>query len=129
MKRMIVLIVTFIFIAPVFGADVVAVHGTVASTGGKPVSGAVVLQRESGLKTTTGEDGSFSLELERSGRTVLEVIHPDYSDGLFLLPAKSLDRPVRLTLAPLIQQNEEVVVTALRYPEPTARIPDRKSVV
>ena len=129
MKRIFALIGTFIFIAPVFGADMAAVRGTVASTGGKPVSGAVVLQRESGLKTTTDEDGSFVLELEKSGRIVLEVIHPDYSDGLFLLPSKSLDQPVRLTLAPLIQQNEEVVVTALRYPEPTTRVPAAATVL
>jgi len=113
----------------IFGANPVEITGTVISVGGKPISGAVVLHRESGAKSTTGEDGSFILSLEKADRTVLEVVHPDYSDGLFLIQSKSFGTPVRLMLAALIRQNEEVVVTALRYPEPTARIPAAATVL
>lgn len=139
MKKIIFLIIGsvagFLFLSAeepppeVFGVNPVEITGTVMSVGGKPVSGAMVLHRESGAKATTGDDGSFVLILENADRTVLEVVHPDYSDGLFLLPAKSFGTPVRLTLAPLIRQNEEVVVTALRYPEPTARIPAAATVL
>jgi outer membrane receptor protein involved in Fe transport len=111
------------------GAELIEITGTVTSVGGKPISGAVVLHRESGVKTITGDDGSFMLSLEKADRTVLEVSHPDYADGLFLVQAKSFGIPVHLTLAPLIRQNEEIVVTALRYPEPTARIPAAATVL
>ncbi len=110
-------------------ADEVELQGKVSSLGGKPIPGAIVLHRESGLKTTTGEDGSFTLELERAERLVLEVVHPDFADGLFQIPAKSFGLVVSLTLAPLIRQSEEVVVTALRFPEPTARIPAAATVL
>ncbi|MBN1939044.1 MAG: TonB-dependent receptor [Candidatus Aminicenantes bacterium] len=114
---------------PVSEAAEVRLQGKVASLGGKPVVGAVVLHRQSGLQTTTGEDGSFTLALERAERLVLEVIHPDYVDGLFQVPAKSFGGTVSLVLSPLIRQSEEVVVTALRYPEPTVHIPAAATVL
>lgn len=59
------------------------IRGKVQSVGGKPIADAVVSHRESGAKTTTSEDGSFLLNAEAKGRFVLEVVHPDYVDGLF----------------------------------------------
>jgi outer membrane receptor protein involved in Fe transport len=105
------------------------IRGKVMSVGGKPIADAVVFQRESGAKTTTDEDGAFILNAEAKGRFVLEVVHADYADGIFTLPAKSIADPVVLTMTALIRQNEEVVVTALRFPEPTARIPAAASVL
>lgn len=113
---------------PAAGEDI-RLQGIVAGIGGKPIAGAVVLNRETGMKATTGEDGSFVLNVDNGKRILLEVVHPDYTDGLFLVPAKSFGRPLHLTLAALIRQNEEVVVTALRYPEPTARIPAAATVL
>jgi len=105
------------------------IRGTVMSSGGKPIADAVVLHRPSGAKTTTAGDGSFALNVDAQGRIVLEVIHPDYADGLFTIAAKAVAEPVQLKLTALISQNEELVVTALRYPEPTAQIPAAASVV
>jgi len=110
-------------------AEEVRLQGVVTGVGGKSIVGAVVLNRETGAKASTGEDGSFVLTVDNGKRILLEVVHPDYTDGLFLVPAKSFDRPLQLTLAALIRQNEEVVVTALRYPEPTARIPAAATVL
>ncbi|MHB8055523.1 MAG: TonB-dependent receptor [Candidatus Aminicenantales bacterium] len=107
----------------------IKIEGKVLSVGGKPIAEAVVLHRETGTKTTTAEDGSFTLSLRGEGRIVLEVVHPDYSDGLFSISSKSPGSAVQLTLVPLIRQNEEVVVTALRYQEPTARIPAASTVI
>lgn len=112
--------------APVFAAEI---QGKVTSTSGKSIGEAFVFHRESGAKTTTAKDGSFVLSLEAKGRVVLEVVHPDYADGLFSLSAKSSTEPVLLTMTPLIRQNEEVIVTALRFPEPTAHIPAAASVL
>jgi len=119
----------FLLVSSSSAGEEVALQGKVASLGGKPISGAVVLHRESGSKATTGDDGAFRLQLERAERITLEVIHPDYIDGLFQIPAKSFGSEILLTLAPLIRQNEEVVVTALRFPEPTARIPAAATVL
>lgn len=111
---------------PVLAAEI---RGKVISVGGKPIGEAVVLHRQSGLQTTTAADGSFVLSLETPGRIILEVIHPDYADGLFSLPGRSTANPVVLTMTVLIRQNEEVVVTALRFPEPTAHIPAASTVL
>jgi outer membrane receptor protein involved in Fe transport len=105
------------------------IRGTVTSLSGKPIADALVLHRPSGAKTSTAGDGSFVLNIDVKGRLVLEVTHPDYADGLFSIPAKSIADPVRLKLNALIRQNEELVVTALRFPEPTAQIPAAASVI
>lgn len=110
-------------------AEEIRLEGIVSSVGGKPIAGAVVLHRETGTKTETGENGEFTLSVASGTRILLEVIHPDYTDGLFLVPARTADRPIHLALSALIRQNEEVVVTALRYPEPTARIPAAATVL
>jgi outer membrane receptor protein involved in Fe transport len=120
-----------IFFVGFFSASLQAaeIQGKVTSVGGKPIVEAVILHRDSGTRTTSGEDGSFSLNIDIQGRIVLEVVHPDYSDGMFVLSAKSVKAPINLSLTALIRQNEEVLVTALRFPEPTARIPAAASVL
>jgi outer membrane receptor protein involved in Fe transport len=116
----------FIFVS---GAYAVDIKGRVQSPAGKEIPEAVVLHRASGASAVTSADGSFSLSIEASPPIAVEVIHPDYFDGLFELSAKMLERPVTLILAPLIRQNEEVVVTALRYPEPANKIPAAETVL
>ena len=93
------------------------------------MAGAVVVHRASGLKTETSADGRFELEVPNADRFVLEVIHPDYFEREFTLGAKDLGRPVVLMLVPLIRQHEEVVVTALRYPELSFKVPAAGTVV
>ena len=121
--------VSFGFLSLLAVAEEIRIQGIVSGVGGTPIAGAVVVDRETGAKASTGEDGSFVLSVDAKKRIVLEVVHPDYTDGLFLVPAESSDRPLHLTLAALIRQNEEVVVTALRYPEPTAHIPAAATVL
>lgn len=104
------------------------VRGRVISPEGKAVAGAVVLHRASGTKAMTGADGSFSLRLETANRVSLEIIHPDYHEELIDVPPGGGDGPLTVTLAPYIQQREEVVVTALRYPEPSLNVPAATSV-
>ncbi|HSA96594.1 MAG TPA: TonB-dependent receptor plug domain-containing protein, partial [Acidobacteriota bacterium] len=105
------------------------IKGTVVSPAQNPVAGAVILHRASGLKTETAADGSFALHVPDGERVVLEVIHPDYYEREFLLGPRGLDRPVVLVLTALIKQKEEVIVTALRYPEPSMKVPAASAIV
>lgn len=105
------------------------IKGKVVSVEGKPIPKAVILNRAGGQQTLSDEGGSFSLTVSGVERVVLEVIHPDYMEEEVSLTAKSLSRPVTITLTPYIRQREEVVVTAMRYPEPSAKVPAASTVV
>jgi len=99
------------------------ITGRVVSVEGRPVSKAVILHRASGQQTLSDEEGSFSLTVPGGGKVVLEISHPDYMEEEVGLATKSLSRPLTITLTPYIRQREEVVVTATRYPEPSAQVP------
>ena len=110
-------------------AQAMEIRGTVVSPVQNPVQGAVVLHRPTGVKTETGADGGFVLDVPEADRIRLEVVHPDYYEREFLIERKTLGKKVLLVLVPLIRQNEEVVVTALRYPEPSVNVPAASTVV
>jgi len=52
-------------------------RGRVVSPQGRPVAGASVFHRASGLKARTDEDGLFSLDLPAESEVTLEFFHPD----------------------------------------------------
>ncbi len=110
-------------------ASAAEIRGKVVGALDNPVAAAVVLHRASGAKTETDADGRFSLAVPAAGRSVIEVVHPDYYEREFEIGAKELAKPVVLILVPLIKQNEEVVVTAMRYPEPSIQVPAASTVV
>ncbi len=105
------------------------IRGKVVGALDNPVAAAVVLHRASGAKTETDAEGRFALDVPALGRFILEVVHPDYYDREFEIGARELAKPVVLVLVPLITQNEEVVVTAMRYPEPSLQVPAASTVV
>ena len=105
------------------------IRGTVVGAVQNPVAGAAVLHRASGVKAETDAEGRFVLDLPNTDRIVLEVVHPDYYEREFQLGPKDLGRPLVLVLVPLIKQSEEVVVTALRYPELSIQVPAASTVV
>jgi hemoglobin/transferrin/lactoferrin receptor protein len=104
------------------------IHGTVVGAGQNPVPGAVVLHRGSGAKTETDAGGKFVLEVPHADRVRLEVIHPDYYEREFLVERKAFGKAL-FVLVPLIRQNEEVLVTALRYPELSIDVPAASTIV
>ncbi|TRZ84012.1 TonB-dependent receptor [bacterium] len=110
-------------------ASAFEVRGTVVTPGGKPIEGAIVLHRSSGAQALSDSGGAFTLDVPDEGRVRLEVIHPDYYEQAFAFTKKTAARGVTLILAPLISQNEEVVVTALRYPEASANVPAAGTVI
>jgi outer membrane receptor protein involved in Fe transport len=111
------------------GAGATEIKGTVVSAAQKPVAGATVIHRPSGVKTDTDAAGAFVLDLPDGDRFTLGVVHPDFYEREFELGPRDLARKVVLVLVPLIKQNEEVVVTALRYPEPSMNVPAATAVV
>lgn len=116
-------------ISPLAWGQNLEIKGRVVSAEGKFVAEALILHRVSGKKTLTDEKGQFSLFVPKSERIKLEIIHPEYLEEEVTLAAKSLVRPVVITLTPYIRQREEVVVTAMRYPEPQAKVPAAATVL
>ncbi len=122
----------FIFLIVIFcviKAYAVEIKGEVLNLEAKPVSGAVILHRPSGNKATSDEQGQFSLIVPDERRIKLEVLHPDYIEQEISLSAKDLQRKVIVRLIPYIVQREEIVVTALRYPESSSSVPAAETVV
>ena len=115
-----------LFAGAAFSAEI---SGRVVGAAEDPVAGAVVLHRSSGAKAETDAQGRFVLDLPDAGRYVLEVIHPEYLEREFEITARDLRKPLTLVLSPLIPQTKEVVVTAMRYPEPAIQVPAASTVV
>jgi outer membrane receptor protein involved in Fe transport len=105
------------------------IRGKVVGAAGNPVEGAIVLHRPTEASAETGPDGEFVLEVPDEDRIRLEIIHPDYYATEFVLTKKEAARKALFSLIPLIQQREEILVTALRYPEPSVKVPAAASVI
>jgi len=118
-----------VFILLVAAAEAAELRGKVVGAADNPVAGAVVLHRASGLKTETDAEGRFRLALPEADRFVVEVVHPDHYEREFQVGPKEAGRPLVFVLVPLIKQSEEVVVTALRYPEPSIQVPAASTVI
>lgn len=110
-------------------AGAAEIKGTVVGAAQNPVAGAVILHRASGARAETDASGAFAIKVPDGERVALEVVHPDHYDREFMLGPKGLERPVVLVLTPLIRQNEEVIVTALRYPEPSLSVPAASAIL
>ncbi len=105
------------------------VRGVVQTAKEEPINGAVILHRDSGKKTLSNAQGVFRLSLPDSLKIILEVIHPDYIEQEISISKNDLNKNLTVTLIPYIRQHEEVVVTALRYPESSVTIPAAETVV
>ncbi len=127
MRKAVFFIVAFV-IGPIlcFGLDI---EGRVVNAQGRPVRAAIVVHRASGQKAITDDGGDFRIAVPVSESVILEVVHPDYLEEEVRLTPQDLNRPLMITLKPYIRQREEVVVTAMRYPEPMAELPAASTVV
>jgi len=105
------------------------VKGKVISKDGKPITEAVVFHRLSQKKTLTDSQGFFSLELPEIEKIKLEVTHHDYMEQEIVLTRQDISKEITVRLLPYIRQREEIVVTALRYPESSTSIPAAETVV
>jgi len=114
---------------PSSAAGMIEVKGRVVALDGRPIAGAVVSVRSADASTVTDAQGSFALTVPDGDRIRLIVEHPDYFAETLSLSAKEASASVFVRLAPLIRQTAEVSVTALRYPEPSSKIPAAQTVV
>jgi len=129
LRKAVPLLIVFPLFLGAAGAWAAEVKGTVVSASQKPVAGAVVLHRPSGAKAETDAAGAFVLDLPDGERFTIEVIHPDFYEREFQLGPRELSRKIVLVLAPLVKQSEEVIVTALRYPESSMSVPAASTIV
>jgi outer membrane receptor protein involved in Fe transport len=115
-----------IFAATAWATDI---KGVVQTAKGTPIRDAVILHRKSGQKTLSDEKGIFMLSVSDDTKIVLELIHPDYIEQEVSISKKDFGKKIIITLSPYIRQQEEIVVTALRYPESSATVPAAETVV
>lgn len=122
-------LIIFIFFLSVAQSLAVEIKGEVLNIEGNPVAEAVVLHPQSGNKSLTDEKGLFNLTVPDQEKIRLEIIHPDYWEQKIVLTQKDFHKKVIVRLIPYIAQRQEIVVTALRYPESSARVPAAETVV
>jgi len=121
MKRYLLLGFFFLTVADLGIAG--EIKGKVVGLDGKPIAGAVILEPASGAKVESDDQGRFVLAVSDAKSVILVVVHPDYLEEEVRLSAKQLAAEVTVSLVPLIRQREEVLVTATRFPEPSAQVP------
>ena len=105
----------------------VTIRGKVITIDGRPLEGAYVFYLSK--KAVTDEKGCFSLEIEEKKKIRLTVTHEEYVGKEIILTSKDYLREIIITLVPYIRQSEEVVVTAMRYPEPLTHVPAAETVI
>ncbi len=120
---------SLLFFLLVIQSYAVEINGEVLNLKGEPVAQAVVLHRKSGNKVLTDEKGLFTLPVPDEEKIRLEIIHQDYIEQEIVLTSQELSRKVTIRLIPYIMQREEIVVTALRYPESSASVPAAETVI
>ncbi len=105
----------------------ITIKGKVVTIDGKPLKDAHIFCFSS--KAVTDEQGYFSLEVEGKKKIHLTVTHEEYMGKEITLSVKDYSKELIITLTPYIRQSEEVVVTAMRYPEPLTHVPAAESVI
>ncbi|MFC2165572.1 TonB-dependent receptor plug domain-containing protein [Acidobacteriota bacterium] len=127
MRNLLIFILTIpILVIPSIAVEITGVVQTLKE---QPVEAAVILHRDSGRKTISDFNGFFTLEVPNGKKIVLEIIHPDYIEQEISISEKDFNKKIIIKLSPYIKQQEEVVVTALRYPESSASIPAAETVL
>ncbi len=129
MKKYVCGLVLLVAATAADGAVTLDVKGRVVSLDGRPVAGAVVSVRTADASAVTDAEGGFTLAVQDGERIRLTVTHPDYFAEELSLSVKEASQTLRIELTPLIRQTVEVSVTALRYPEPSAKIPAAQTIV
>ena len=129
MKKSLVNLLLIVLAIAARGAGALDVKGRVVSLDGRPVSGAVVSVRPTNASAVTDAGGGFTVTVPDGERIRLAVTHPDYFAEELTFSAKEASHALLIQLVPLIRQTVEVSVTALRYPEPSTKIPAAQTII
>jgi outer membrane receptor protein involved in Fe transport len=124
-----IVFILLIFFILVIQSLAVEIKGEILNLEGKPVADAIVLHRSSGNKAVTDEKGHFSLNVPEEAKIRLEVVHPEYLEQEIIVTSQTVQKGVTIQLVPYIMKREEIVVTALRYPESSSSVPAAETVI
>ncbi len=121
MKRIAILAIAILLPSILLGVEV---KGRVLSWAGRPIEGALIYEKITGLRIKTSPDGSFLLKLpEGTEKVELSVSHPDFVSENIVLPAEKLGEVLVIFLKPRAFFHEEVTVTATRFQEEALKVP------
>ncbi|MEW6456685.1 MAG: TonB-dependent receptor [Acidobacteriota bacterium] len=126
MKFFINLILFFFLSLSGFSAEI---KGKIVNLEGNPVSGAQVFILENENSCISGQNGLFILVVPDVKKIKLKILHPDYFEKELTVKQESFSKEILITLIPYIRQTEEVIVTALRYPESSSSLPAAETVL
>ncbi len=129
MNKVVALLTASLLIVSAGYARPDAIKGKVVSLDGRPVAGAVIEIAGGSLRTESDAEGAFSLEIAGSARVRIAVRHPHYYEESEMVAPGTGAGSLIIRLIPLIRQNEEIGVTALRYPEPVSKIPAAQTIL
>ncbi|MGB9006074.1 MAG: TonB-dependent receptor [Candidatus Aminicenantales bacterium] len=123
------LLLSIFFVGLAMNALAVEIKGKVVSPDGKPVAAAVIREAAGAGKAVSDAEGNFVLATASSGQIRLTVEHPNFFEEEVIVSTMDAAKPLTVRLTALIRQKAEVMVTALRYPEPSTRVPAAQTVV
>ena len=129
MKKSMFGLLLLVFSIIVQGAMTLEIKGRVVSLDGRPIAGAVVSVRQTNASAVTNTKGDFTVNVPDGERIRLAVTHPDYFTEEPSFSVKEASQTLIVRLTPLVRQTVEVSVTALRYPEPSTKIPAAQTIV
>lgn len=115
MKKL--LLIFFFFSTIIYGQEI---QGSVNEVGGESLIG-VLIESSEGQKSRTDVDGNFSIKVE-SFPVTLELSYIDY-ETMTLTLEKPSSTPLTISMKPLAQKIEEVVVSASRREQKIQNIP------
>ena len=120
----VILIIAISFAVTVNSAEI---KGKILNSEGMPVDGATISLEQSALSCQSGSDGTFVLTIPDTTPAKIIIEHPNYFKKIINIH----DNPqnIIVTLVPHIRQNEEIVVTATRFPEQELSLPAAETVV
>lgn len=109
----------------------IEIHGRVSDRfTGKSLAGAHIIVAKADAAAVTGENGNYSLHIERSENARIEVSYLGYESAVKQITVSG-DQSLELdfALTPTIYNSDEVVITASRSTDEIKKIPARITVI
>ncbi|MCP2604917.1 TonB-dependent receptor [Candidatus Aminicenantes bacterium AH-873-B07] len=119
--------ILFIILLIPFYCKGVTIKGKVITIDGKPLEKAYIYYLSK--KAVSDENGYFILEIDKKKKIRLTITHEEYMGKEIILSPRDYSKEIIIVLVPYIRQSEEIVVTAMRYPEPLSHVPAAETVI
>ncbi len=116
--------------APLFAQSKILVRGRISDQlSGRPVAFANISVRNSPNGTSSMEDGSFILELNKKGNNILIISHINYKKQALSLGDRDGEKSLNIALEPKSNQLSDVVVSASLYEQPKLKLTRSAAVI